>query len=130
MFDAWAFDSIRPSDANRDLFGCYLAHYELTIFLPLKTIGQTVFALPWAAVWRKALSMSSLFDYDPRLPKTLIDLQIHVGGAVAPHILFSIAKDQGFKLPVRTYWEFVELVTATPDKVKSLEDYLKIMHLW
>jgi adenosine deaminase len=74
--------------------------------------------------------MSSLFDYDPRLPKSLIDLHIHVGGAVAPHILFSIAKDQGFKLPVRTYWEFVELVTATPDKVKSLDDYLKIMHLW
>lgn len=74
--------------------------------------------------------MSSLFDYDSRLPKSLIDLHIHVGGAVAPHVLFSIAKDQGFKLPVRTYWEFVDLVTASPDKVKSLDDYLKIMHVW
>ena len=70
------------------------------------------------------------FNWDPRLPDYLIDLHIHVGGAVAPHILFSMAKDQGFKLPVKTYWEFVELVTTSPDKVKSLEDYLKIFHQW
>ena len=48
------------------------------------------------------------------LPPTteLADLHIHVGGAVAPHILWSIAHDQGFKLPVSTYWEFRDLVTA------------------
>ena len=31
----------------------------------------------------------------------LVDLHIHVGGAVAPHILWSIAHEQGFKLPGR-----------------------------
>ncbi|MEI6790492.1 MAG: adenosine deaminase [Myxococcaceae bacterium] len=67
---------------------------------------------------------------DKRLPETLVDLHIHVGGAVAPHVLFSIAHEQGFKLPVKTYWDFVELVTAKSDKVKSLDDYLKIMHQW
>src|SRR5256886_1703239 len=64
------------------------------------------------------------------MPRDLIDLHIHVGGAVAPHILWSIAHSQGFKLPVKDYFEFVELITARPDKVASLEDYLKIMHTW
>jgi len=69
-------------------------------------------------------------SYDPRLPKSLIDLHIHVGGAVAPHILFSIAMQQGFKLPTKSYWEFVDLITAKKGTVKSLDDYLKIMHQW
>jgi adenosine deaminase len=65
---------------------------------------------------------------NPRLE--LCDLHIHVGGAVAPHILWSIAHDQGFKLPVSTYWEFCDLVTAAPDRVASLGDYLAILHQW
>jgi adenosine deaminase len=65
---------------------------------------------------------------DPRLE--LADLHIHVGAAVAPHILWSIAHDQGFKLPVQTYWEFRDLVTANPDTVTSLGDYLAILHQW
>jgi hypothetical protein len=67
---------------------------------------------------------------DLRLPASLIDLHIHVGGAVAPHILYSIAMQQGFKLPVKSYWEFVELVTIRPGTTKSLDDYLKVMHEW
>jgi adenosine deaminase len=65
---------------------------------------------------------------DPRVE--LADLHIHIGAAVAPHILWSIAHDQGFKLPVENYWEFRELVTAAPDKVTSLGDYLAILHQW
>ena len=65
---------------------------------------------------------------DPQLE--LGDLHIHVGGAVAPHILWSIAHEQGFKLPVSTYWEFRDLVTASPDKVDSQNDYLDILHRW
>src|SRR3954463_4250977 len=65
---------------------------------------------------------------DPSLE--LADLHIHVGAAVAPHILWSIAHDQGFKLPVQTYWEFRDLVTANPDTVTSLGDYLAILHQW
>lgn len=64
------------------------------------------------------------------MPRELIDLHIHVGGAVAPHILWSIAHQHGFKLPVKNYFEFVDLITASPDKVGSLDDYLKIMHQW
>src|SRR4051812_2479180 len=58
------------------------------------------------------------------------DLHIHVGGAVAPHILWSIAHEQGFKLPVQTFWEFRDLVSASPDKVNSQDDYLDILHRW
>lgn len=64
------------------------------------------------------------------MPKELADLHIHVGGAVAPHVLWSIAHDQGFKLPVASYWEFKELVSARPGKVKSLEEYLAVLHTW
>ena len=62
--------------------------------------------------------------------RELSDLHIHVGGAVAPHVLWSIAHEQGFKLPVANYWEFKELVSARPGKVKSLEEYLAVLHTW
>jgi adenosine deaminase len=62
--------------------------------------------------------------------RELTDLHIHVGGAVAPHVLWSIAHDQGFKLPVSDYWEFKELVSARPGKVKSLDEYLAVLHQW
>jgi adenosine deaminase len=64
------------------------------------------------------------------MPRELTDLHIHVGGAVAPHILWSIAHEQGFKLPVSDYWEFKELVSARPGKVKSLDEYLAVLHQW
>lgn len=64
----------------------------------------------------------------PGLPDELIELHLHAGGAVAPHILFAMAHEQGIKLPTKNYFEFVDLVTSSPDKVKSLEDYLRILH--
>ena len=44
--------------------------------------------------------------------------------------MWAIAHQQGFKLPVKDYWEFVDLITADPRRVKSLEDYLRILHEW
>jgi adenosine deaminase len=64
------------------------------------------------------------------MSRELVDLHIHLGGAVAPHILWSIAHEQGFKLPVKNYREFVELISARSNKVSSLEGYLEIMHRW
>lgn len=66
----------------------------------------------------------------PGLPETLIELHLHLGGAVAPHVLWSMAHEQGFKLPVKDYFEFVDLISSSPDKVQNLEDYLRIMHEW
>lgn len=67
---------------------------------------------------------------DSRIPYSLTDLHIHLGGAVAPHIMFSIAKEQGLKLPGKTYWDFVDLITAKKDPRFGLDDYLAIMHQW
>ena len=66
----------------------------------------------------------------PGLPEGLTELHLHLGGAVAPHVLWEIAHGQGMKLPVRSYFEFVDLVTSSPERVKSLEDYLEILHRW
>jgi adenosine deaminase len=54
----------------------------------------------------------------------LTDLHIHLGGAVAPHTLWALAHQQGFKLPVANYWQFVEFITIDPEKIHSLDDYL------
>ena len=64
------------------------------------------------------------------MPRELIDLHIHVGGAVAPHVLWSLAHNQGFKLPTKNYFEFVEMITARPENDSNLDDYLRIMHTW
>jgi adenosine deaminase len=66
------------------------------------------------------------------LPRSikLAELHVHLGGAVNPAILWSMAHDQGFKLPTKDYWEFAQMITATPDKIKNLEDYLAILHRW
>ena len=82
-----------------------------------------------SAAYRKARRVDGVLLFST-MARDLIDLHIHVGGAVAPHILWSIAHQQGFKLPVKNYFEFVELITARPGKVASLDDYLKIMHTW
>ncbi|RME76738.1 MAG: adenosine deaminase [Planctomycetota bacterium] len=60
----------------------------------------------------------------------LIDLHIHMGASVAPHVMWSIAHQQGLRLPVRDYWEFLDLITVSENKVHSVEDYLGILHKW
>jgi adenosine deaminase len=60
----------------------------------------------------------------------LCDLHIHLGASVAPHVMWSIAHSQGFKLPVKNYWEFRDMITVDPKKCKGLDDYLRILHEW
>jgi len=68
--------------------------------------------------------------YKNRLNIELIDLHIHIGGAVAPHIMWELAHQQGLKLPAKNYWDFWQLITATSTTVQNLEDYVGIMHQW
>jgi len=63
-----------------------------------------------------------------RAGPNVAELHTHVGAAVDPAILFAIAHDQGIRLPAKNYWEFVELVTAAPGRVKSFEEYLELFH--
>jgi len=60
----------------------------------------------------------------------LCELHVHVGASVAPHVMWSIAHQQGLRLPVNGYWEFNDLITVSDDKVHSVEDYLDILHRW
>lgn len=60
--------------------------------------------------------------------KALAELHFHLGQSVEPHILWSIAHEQGIKLPSKDYWEFFDLVTLNKEKV-TWEDYHKLFHL-
>lgn len=55
--------------------------------------------------------------------KELAELHFHLGQSVEPHILWSIAHEQGIRLPSKDYWEFYELVTLGGKKEVSWEDY-------
>ncbi len=54
--------------------------------------------------------------------KELTELHFHLGQSVEPHILWSIAHEQGIKLPSKEYWEFYDLVTLNKKDV-TWEDY-------
>ncbi|MFH1890286.1 MAG: adenosine deaminase [Candidatus Kuenenbacteria bacterium] len=42
----------------------------------------------------------------------LAELHAHLGASVQPHIMWSIAHEQGIKLPTKDYWEFKNLLTV------------------
>jgi adenosine deaminase len=52
----------------------------------------------------------------------LAELHFHLGQSVDPHILWSIAHEQGIKLPSKDYWEFYKLITLEKESV-TWEDY-------
>ena len=66
---------------------------------------------------------TTLFGERPELT----ELHTHVGGAVDAAIMWSIAHQQGIRLPSKDYWDFAELITVShPDKVNNLTEYDKI----
>ena len=67
-------------------------------------------------------------EHPLRPVKELAELHFHLGQSVEPHILWSIAHEQGIKLPSKDYWEFYDLVTLNKEKV-TWEDYHKLFHL-
>jgi adenosine deaminase len=57
----------------------------------------------------------------------MAELHVHLGGAVDPAIMWSIAHQQGIRLPSKDYWQFVELITVSyADKVNNLAEYDQI----
>jgi adenosine deaminase len=58
-----------------------------------------------------------------RTQKSRAELHTHLGSAVDPAILWSIAHRQGIKLPTKSYWEFERMITMAPgQKNKDLDD--------
>src|SRR5213594_50418 len=58
----------------------------------------------------------------------LVDLHTHLGGAVDPAMMWTIAHEQGIRLPTKDYWEFVDLITIPKDERKSFEEFLALYH--
>jgi adenosine deaminase len=63
-----------------------------------------------------------------RRGKELAELHFHLGQAVDPHILWSIAHQQGIRLPSKDYWEFYDLVTLNKPGTVTWEDYHELFH--
>ncbi len=59
-----------------------------------------------------------------RMP--LADLHCHLGSAVTPSIMWGIAHAQGIKLPTKDYWEFRDMITASPSRGHSFDGYLEL----
>src|SRR3954447_16097197 len=59
----------------------------------------------------------------------LAELHTHLGGSVAPEIMWSLAHEQGIHLPVKDYWEFDRLVSVSdPRGVPPLDALDAISH--
>ena len=59
------------------------------------------------------------------------ELHTHLGGAVDPPILWSIAHRQGIRLPTKDYWEFEAMVTMGPgDRNSSLDEMHDRVFRW
>jgi adenosine deaminase len=78
--------------------------------------------------WMQTLSAAAPPHYGRPPGPPLAELHIHVGGAVASSTLYSIAHQQGIRLPTHSYWDFEALVTAHPDQVATFEGYLDRFH--
>jgi adenosine deaminase len=64
------------------------------------------------------------------LPRTspLTELHAHLGGAVAPAIMWGIAHSQGIRLPTKDYWAFRKLITVSSRRGRSFNGYLELFH--
>ncbi len=52
----------------------------------------------------------------------LAELHTHLGGSVDSAVMWTLAHEQGIALPVKDYWDFVELVTVDPRGVDGLPE--------
>lgn len=62
--------------------------------------------------------------FDRRSPLPLTELHIHAGGGLRTSAMWSIAHQQGIRLPFKTYWEFKDFLTITKEKLMDLSSFL------
>ncbi len=58
----------------------------------------------------------------------LAELHAHIGTSINPFVYWQIAHEHGFKMPKKTYNEFVEYITLSPDKKMKLDEYLRSIY--
>lgn len=68
----------------------------------------------------------------PKITKTSrAELHTHLGAAVDPPILWSIAHRQGIKLPSKNYWDFENMITIDPnEKNRNVNELDKNFYHW
>lgn len=59
--------------------------------------------------------------------KPLAELHFHLGTSLEPAILWSMAHDQGIKLPTKDYWDFFKMITMQKESV-TWDDYHAMFH--
>jgi adenosine deaminase len=59
----------------------------------------------------------------------LAELHTHLGGSVDPAVMWTLAHEQGIALPVKDYWDFVDLVSVDPRGVEGLPE-LDSIYRW
>ena len=60
-----------------------------------------------------------------------VDLHNHLGAAVDPAIMWSIAHTQGIKLPGKNYWDFEKMITiGSADDYQSVAEVDKQLFYW
>jgi adenosine deaminase len=57
-------------------------------------------------------------------PPIHTDLHVHLGGAVPASVLWEILCNQGLSSPYHSFPEFQDALTAKPEEIKSLDDFL------
>src|SRR3989344_918306 len=63
--------------------------------------------------------------------KPAVELHSHLGAAVSPSILWSIAHRQGIRLPSKNYWDFREMITMSgAEKNKNLDEMNRNFFHW
>ncbi len=66
-----------------------------------------------------------------KIKRPTVDLHSHLGSAVHPSILWSIAHRQGIKLPSKDYWDFEDMITMTGnEKNKTLDEMHNNFYYW
>jgi adenosine deaminase len=55
----------------------------------------------------------------------LAELHAHLGASISPEVLWQLAHESGMKLPKRTFKEFEEYITLSPERRVKLETYFK-----
>ncbi|MBI4137271.1 adenosine deaminase [Candidatus Roizmanbacteria bacterium] len=60
--------------------------------------------------------------------RELVELHAHLGTSINPAVLWSIAHDQGIRLPTKDYKEFNDLVVLTPKRKLTVPKYLETVY--
>ncbi len=57
-----------------------------------------------------------------------MELHSHLGGSTDPATMWTIAHQQGIRLPTKDYWDFVDLITVPRGQRKTFDEFLALYH--